>query len=574
MFYYFKESPFFAYLKYENVEEMELFEKLPYIYKRKRKTEFFVRFQYLVELSRLLRCKPATKKDLKILTKSFDKSKELDQLSKKLSKPDFDHKVYLDKESWLYPLIAEFQQVGADYLFAARKCILADDVGLGKTIQTIMALCRMVALKVVKQKTLIVTQATIKHQWKNEILEHVDLHLLPYFREIAVVTGKRKERKKVYESSKKILIVNYEQFLHDFGEIFSISKTVDCIVCDEASYIKNPRAKRTMKMKSIMYNVPVKILITATPIENKLLDLYSLCQFLDKSVFVNYKYFEQSYCNFMRFRLGKHGPLIKKLSKQDPYKNIADAKFKIRGFYIRRTVDMVGVQLPEFLPPQLRLVKLCPEQRKLYDKIKRTQFVSTQKQKHLLLEACNVPEHFSDSLIGKSSKIKELISMIEGELSGKKIIVFCFYKRFMNVLYKKLKKYHPLYIHGGTPHKKREKYRQMFNKLDKYKIILLTGAGERGIDLPAASVLINLDLPENPSRLKQRCGRPRRLSSKHKHITIINILAKNTIEEKTIKTVFSKMELFQKFFTEDHPDLVGKASFYDDMSSKEIKKLF
>ena len=556
----------FIFLKAENIDEFESLEKLLYVKKNKTRDLFCVRFQYLLDLNAVFKLKPESDLDKKYLLSLFNHIKYLKSLSSQVKGSAFDYSKYISPASTIK--LQEFQRIGADYIFSAKKCILADDVGLGKTIQTILAICRGIEEGLIKNSILIVAPASVKYQWKNEILDNIRLDLFPEFKSIVIVEGSKIERQVLYKLKKKIYIVNYEQFLFDFKELYLLSDSIDAVILDEASMIKNAQAQRSKKIKTILNDTQFKIQLTATPIENKLHDLYSLCQFLDPSIFTSYKYFTDQYCLFQEFRLGRSGPLIRRISG---YRNLSNARIKIAGFYLRRTVEMVGVQLPKFIV-QLRYVELLPEQRKLYDDIKNRAFLSKMKQIHLLHQICNDPETLDEVTIAKSAKIKELLNVLN-ECSTEKIIIFSFYRRFTNLLYQKLKEYNPLYIHGDVRPSDREKYKQMFNKIDKYRIMIMTKAGERGIDLPAASILVNMDLPENPSALKQRCGRPRRMSSKHESIRIINILAKDTIEEKTVQNIFRKVNLFTAFFAEDNPDLVG-GSFYKGLSSKELVKLF
>ena len=558
----------FAILHCDTLEERETLLKLPFIHKNKIKTVLMCRFQYLVDLKKQFPLKSRNKESHQHLIKLFDKVKYLAGLSKSLEHKGYDYEQFIWKGSDLKP--HDFQKVGADYIVEAKKCILADDVGLGKTIQSIIAACRLLKEGKIKKSIMIVATAGVKYQWLDEIHEHIDLEMFPEFKNVTVVEGTKKQREFMYQKTSKIYILNYEQFIHDFKSIYFLAPKIDAIILDEASKIKNPSAQRTKKLRTLMNRVPIKMLLTATPIENKLQDLFSLYQFLDPTVFTSYKYFVDNYCIFTQFRLGKHGPMIKKLVG---YKNLGNAKLKISGMYLRRTVNMVNAQLPNFVV-QLRYVDLLPEQRKLYDKVKDQEYEFKMKQIHLLHQICNDPEQLDSVTLGKSAKINELMTLLEDELTDEKVVIFSFYRRFTDILHKKLKKYNPLYIHGGTSAKDREKYRQMFNKMEKYRVMVMTSAGEFGVDFPSASVLVNMDLPENPSRLKQRCGRIRRLSSKFKNVRIINIMAKDTIEEKTVKNIFRKMKLFTEFFNEDNPDLISGGNFYAGLKGKSLKDFF
>lgn len=550
------------------MQEIEVLTKQLYVYRNKMCSIFFVRFQYLIELARVVTLKPKTPQDKDHLKNLFDKIKHLAALGYQKTYNGYDYSKHLGPNADL--TLKTFQQIGIDFIYNVKSCILADDVGLGKTVQSVMALCRLSSEGFIKKSIMIVAPASIKYQWKNEINKYVNFDVNPEMNDIVIIEGSRKQRVKQYAQKAKIYIVNYELFINDFNELAQFGKFVDAIVVDEASKIKTPTAQRTRKINVLMGSAPIKMLLTATPIENKLLDLYSLCHFIDKSIYISYAHFEKTYCRFVKYQLGKTGIFVKKLVG---YENLKDAKLKISGRYLRRTVDMVGEQMPKFII-QLRTVDLLPEQKKLYEHIKNSEYEFRIAQIHDLHAACNAPEILSPDIIAKSAKIDELLDLLENELSNEKVVIFSYYKRFTDVIVQKLKKYNPLYIHGGVTPMNREKYKQMFNQIDKYRAMVMTSAGEFGIDFPSASVVINMDLPENPSRLKQRCGRVRRLSSKFKNVRIINIFANDTIETKTVERIFKKMSLFERFFEEDTPDLVAGGSWYTKLTDEQLKTLF
>ena len=552
MKYYFEKDKELAYIKYDSLEEYERLLRIPYVHKNKSKDTFAVRLPYLTNLNQKFDLLPNSDKDKESLFKRVAKVRYLSSLENKKKHDGFDYDAYLNitkSFKGLYP----FQKIGVEYIVKAKKCILADDVGLGKTIQAITALCRLIRRGDIKGSIIIVALASVKYQWLTAINDNVNLDKIPELRDVTVIEGTKSNRRKLYAKKSKVYILNYEQFIYDFADLVHLSRNVDAIVLDEASKVKNPKAQRTKKIKTLMNTIPIKILLTATPIENKLLDLFSLEDFLDKGIFVNYNFFKKKYCVFIQFRLGKFGPLLTKLSG---YKNLKDAISKVKGTYLRRTAEMVGVQLPKFIV-SLRLVDLFPEQRDLYDKVVANNKMELGEKRSILHQICSDPSQLDIAKIEKSAKIEELLYLMENELSNSKVIVFSFYRRFTNALYKRLKAYNPLYIHGGTSSRNREDYRLAFNNTEKHRVLIMTSAGEMGVDVPTASVVVNMDLPDNPSRLKQRCGRLRRLSSKHKNVRIINILARNTIEQNTVKNIFNKMKLFTAFFNEDTPNLVS-----------------
>ncbi len=574
MRYYFEKGKELAYIKAESLEEHEILLRIPYVRKSKTKSVFGVSIKYLVNLNRGHELTPDTPADKDILRKRIDKIRYLDSLSNELKHKGFNYQVYLRKSAFK---MHGFQQVGVEFLVKAKKCILADDVGLGKTIQALVSLCHVFHNKEITGKVIIITKSSCKYQWKDAIRELIDTEKTPELKKnrVVVVHGSRKRRREMYNDPNiKVYLMNYEQFIHDYASLVMLSRDVEAVIADEASKIKNISAKRTEKIKTLLGQCKIKWSLTAAPIENKLMDLFSLIDFIDRGIFLNVKWFKKKYCEEMSFRLGPYingQPVGPKITKIKSYKNLNDAKLKIKGLYLRRTAEMVGVQLPKFIVT-LRLVELEKEQRKLYDKVRDIEGMAIGKKRAALRRIINDPVKFTKGALKKNPKVEELLECLE-ENNEAKAIVFSQYKKFTDLIVKNIKDYNPLYIHGGVGSKDRERYRKAFNKKEKHRVLVMTSAGEEGIDTPSGSIVYNMDLPENPQRLKQRCGRIRRMSSKFKNVRIINIFAIDTIEDKTVKNIFKKMDLFTKFFAEDNANLVSGKSFYKGMHKKRIKEL-
>lgn len=568
MLYYFpKGETVRVALKCETLDETDLAKGLPYL--KHAKQDAWCRFNYLANLKRVVNLRAERPEDKEKLRAALEFAMGLSALENVIDTDGIEGVPYFDKYLVKGLTYYGFQNVGMLYMTMARKCVLGDDCGVGKTLMTLGALAELKSNGVFDGHVLIVTPASVKYQWRSEIREKMKVG---WMKDLVVVEGTAKEREAIYRSERSIFIMNYEQVLIDSAVIASTGfhQKIGALVLDEAGRVKNHDAKRTRALNMLFGNVGIKFLLTATPIENKLEDLYSLVNFVDSSVLVSRRLFEMMYCVYREIRLGRFGPKIRKLTG---YRNLDDAKKKLTGVYLRRTVKMVGAQLPKFVV-QIRIVDLMKEQRKLYDDEKVKSEGKGMFQIHRLMAICNDPEVLDGAQMERSAKVKELLDFMEELEPGEKVVVFSFYERFARILVRKLAKYNPLYICGSVPAKDREKMRNKFNRVDAYRVMVMTSAGEFGVDFPAAGTVVNMDLPDNPARLKQRCGRIRRLSSKHESVRVVNILARDTIEEKTVGRIFKKMELFTEFFNEDNPDLVSGGSFYAGMSDKEMRKLY
>ena len=123
------------------------------------------------------------------------------------------------------------------------------------------------------------------------------------------------------------------------------------------------------------------------------------------------------------------------------------------------------------------------------------------------------------------------------------------------MIYDVIKEPHGI-ISDSIKAKNREIVRRQFQAGD-IRIILMTEAGEKGLNLQAGSVLINADIPWNPAALKQRIGRIYRIDTKHDNIQVINLVIKDTIEERVVRILKEKEEVFQEIFESDGIEKIG-----------------
>ena len=168
-----------------------------------------------------------------------------------------------------FPLLP-YQRLGALHLAFGERALLADDMGLGKTIQAIAA-CELLARRKGVERVLIVCPASLKTEWEEQIARFNG-------RSIGLVFGPRGERLAAYRAPAFFTIVNYEQVLIDADDINAILKP-DIVVLDEAQRIKNWQTKTARKVKSL--RAPHAFVLTGTPIENRIDELYSIVQYLD-----------------------------------------------------------------------------------------------------------------------------------------------------------------------------------------------------------------------------------------------------------------------------------------------------
>ena len=333
--------------------------------------------------------------------------------------------------------------------------------------------------------------------------------------------------------------------MNDLREISELSP--DLIILDEAQRIKNFRTKVAQSVKKI--NSPYAIVLTGTPLENKLEELYSIIQFVDPFMLGP----------FYRF-LAEH-QLTDDKGKVTGYKGLNRIGEVLSGIMIRRKKKEVLAQLPERMD-KLLLMDVTPEQSRLHEefangaaricaKWRKLGHLSEQDRQRLLI-LLNQMRMVCDStyLIDQQSrddtKIEEVLHIIEEVISEgeEKLVIFSQWERMTRLVAGELETggIGFEYLHGGVPGKERGKLFESFTNKADARVFLSTDAGGVGLNLQDGSVIINLDIPWNPAVLEQRVGRVHRLGQK-RNVTVINMVSAGTIEHRMLDVLKFKSSM-------------------------------
>lgn len=434
----------------------------------------------------------------------------------------------------------QYQKEGVEFSTFRKAAIIADEMGLGKTIQAI-------STAIFKKeifgftKTLIVCPASLKDQWKKEIEKFTDQTAL-------IVEGLPDEREKQYKQAKEyFLIVNYETVLRDKQAINNTN--IDFLILDEAQKIKNFATKTAASIKDI--DKKHALVITGTPIENKLIDLFSIVSVLDPHFFGPLWEFSWKHCLF--------DP--EKINKINGYYNLQQLNEKVRPILLRREKQKVLSQLPNVRHIDIP-VNMHPEQENYHAsyakgvaQIIRKKFLTPfdlQKLQLLLTSMRMVCD--STFLIDKetnhSPKLQELeyilLEKLDLKNNNRKVIIFSEWILMHKLFGEMLRKNNIGFVelNGKVPVKTRGELIRKFEKDDDCRIFLSTEAGGAGLNLQAADTVINFELPWNPAKKNQRIGRIDRLGQKNKHLTVINLITKNSIETRIASGLLVKQNLF------------------------------
>jgi non-specific serine/threonine protein kinase len=316
------------------------------------------------------------------------------------------------------------------------------------------------------------------------------------------------------------------------------------VIADEVSRIKNWKSKTKSSILQIKTNF--KIGISATPLENRLQELHSIVSWINPDIFGSYYNFINEYCYFCSNPYG--GYIIT---------GIKDAKKlheTLKSVMIRRKKLEVYTQLPEIIHNNY-YVPLTTTQKKMYKEIEKNIINLVQKdimgenvlnQIMYLREICNSPRLLNPDLM-ENGKVPEIIEIVKQFSSEHKILIFSQWTKFLDLLAEELSKEDINFVslRGDISQKQREENIEKFNTNPNMRVFLLSDAGNMGLNLQVADVVIHCDLLWNPQKMIQREGRAHRIGQENR-VNVITILTENTIEERVFKLLQSKKELFDQ----------------------------
>lgn len=459
-----------------------------------------------------------------------EKNKRIDKLGKLYPKSE-------NLQGLLKTNFFPYQHEGVLFAAKAGRCLIADEMGLGKTIQAIGA-AELLKKECQISKILIICPTSLKYQWQSEIERFTDSSA-------HVIEGLPHIRGKQYAGDEFYKIVSYHTVLNDLNAINE--NDFDLVILDEAQRIKNWKTKIAAAVKKI--KSPYCVVLTGTPLENKLEELYSIIQFIDPYRLGPYYQFLDRY------------QIKNETGKVIGYQHLNEIGEMMRDIVLRRTKKEVLSQLPERMDkvlfmPMTEAQKGMHEEfnsvvARLIQKWKHMGFLNEKDRQRLLINlnlmrmVCD-STYIVDQITRHDTKINELINILAEcfEQTSEKVVIFSQWERMTRLVAQELDamevKYE--YLHGGIPSNKRKALFDNFNNEPDCRVFLSTDAGSTGLNLQAASMLINLDIPWNPAKLEQRIARIHRLGQKS-NVSIINFVSKDTIEERMLSVLGFKSSL-------------------------------
>lgn len=439
----------------------------------------------------------------------------------------------------LHPLYP-YQREGMLHLAFGERALLADEMGLGKTIQAVAA-CALLHHLGKAKRVLVVTPASLKTEWEEQIRKFTTHgHRL--------VFGPRSARVKYYADSSPPLftIVNYEQVVTDTLDLNNHLRP-DIVVLDEAQRIKNWATKTAQAVKRLQSRYA--FVLTGTPIENRIDELYSIVDFLNPALLGPLFRFNREF-----YQLDDRG-------RPQDYQNLPALRERIRPVLLRRRKHHVETELPD-RTDRNHFVSLTTAMQLEYDDYKQlaSKLIQQSLKRPLTKEEseklmiylgimrmiCDSPSIIKGHDCDDCPKLDELTGILDEALSDPdvKIIVFSEWEGMLRKVRAHAEKSGIGYAWhtGSVPQQKRRGEILAFRNDPACRLFLSTDSGGVGLNLQNASVVVNCDLPWNPARLEQRIARAWR---KHqtRPVTVINLVAENTIEHMMLATLANKTNL-------------------------------
>jgi len=411
------------------------------------------------------------------------------------------------------------------------RAILADEVGLGKTIEAGLILKEYMVRGLVKN-ALIIVPASLINQWIKELQEKFYIPLANY-------------RKNYQWDDYPFFITSLDLAKRKPHRDILAKMHFDMIIIDEAHRLKNANTLNFQFVQSLKKKYC--LLLTATPIQNNILEIFNLVTILKPGYLGNYETFAKKYNKKQDKAIDN--TYLRKLIQKVMIRNrrqdtlLDDVKRHVHTIWLQFTDDEQQVyeeleyafQHVSSFSKITYLKELCSSREACYLSLQKStnqDIIPVQSKFLKMIEA--LPHH---------TKAKKLIDMIQ-QIGDEKIIVFTEYRATQFYLQWYLHQHHitSVAFQGGMNKGRKEWITQLFSQ-DR-QVLIATEAGGEGINLQFCHHIINYDLPWNPMRLEQRIGRIHRVGQKN-HMHIYNFAIEQTMEEHIVTLLYNKLAIFE-----------------------------
>ena len=479
--------------------------------------------------------------DEKAFENNFMGSKDFFEGINKLAEEDIDYPK-------LNATLRDYQKYGYKWLKYLTDnnlgACLADDMGLGKTLQAIVLISKIHEEKKKKseekkKKSMVIMPKSLIYNWENEIKR-----FSPKLK-VGVYYGINRD----FSSLKKadVILTTYGTIRNDIENL--LEQKFDLLVLDESQNIKNINSQTTKAV--LLLNAKKRVALSGTPIENNLLELYSLFRFLNPEMFGSVQEFTNDY--------------IVPIQKYSDTSTIEELRKKIYPFLLRRVKKEVLADLPDKIE-KLVYVDMNDEHRRFYEERRKYYYSLLEKNtssqgnfdKFFVLQAINELRHIVSSPELESKKIvsskKEVLieNVIEAIENNHKVLVFVNYLSSIESICDSLKENKIKYLKMTGQTKDRQNLVDKFQNDSRYKVFVMTlKTGGVGLNLVSADTIFIYDPWWNTTVENQAIDRAYRLGQ-DKTVFAYKMIMRNTIEEKILKLQEMKNKLLDDLISEDN----------------------
>ena len=401
--------------------------------------------------------------------------------------------------------LRRYQTWGVKYILHQVRTLLGDEMGLGKTIQAIAA---MVSLKNVNyHHFLVICPASVVVNWFKEIHKHSKLQA--YIGHGS--TNTRRENTNAWKYHGGVLITTYETYpnlgINNYSEI-------GMVVVDEAHYVKNPDAVRSINVRHLCGQVERVLFLTGTPIENNVEEMLSLLSVLNNDV-------------------ANHARSYAYITASQQFKEA------VAPVYFRRKQSDVNKELPEKIE-NIAWCEMGSEERTMYEDV-------TLERKNLMAMR-RVSWMMADMDLEKSSKAQMLKNIVEEAIQDdRKIIVFSFFKRTIECVRRLFAGHCTDPIDGSISPTKRQDIIDRFGEDPNLHVLASQiQAGGTGLNIQAASVVVMCEPQIKPSIESQAIARAHRMGQ-GRTVLVYRLCCEDTIDQRMLELLEQKKEQFEVF---------------------------
>jgi len=425
------------------------------------------------------------------------------------------------------------------------RAILADEVGLGKTIEAGIVLSEL-RLRGLADRALVLAPAGLVGQWREELERKFALPCA--VADARLPANPHEAPARTDGSPEPVVIASLATARRERLQAVLAADSWDLVIVDEAHRLKNARSASARLARSL--RTRYLLLLTATPIENRLADLFQLVNLVRPGLLGDAAAFRS-----------RHGR-----GDGSAVRNVASLQLALRELMVRHRRSEISLMLPRRLAETFRVVP-SDEEAALYRGISARVRVAARGAPSAKLLALRSAQQLAGSspwacagILGKlgwddlaaqaatirnSAKASALLQLLgRHRATGEKVIVFTAYRRTLNALAALLANegIEAAVYHGSLPRAGKDAAIARFAQAT--PVLLSTEAAGEGRNLQFCHVMVNFDLPWNPMQIEQRLGRIHRIGQHH-DVQLVNLVAQSTIEERLLGVLQSKINLFE-----------------------------